>query len=547
MPDDTRISSHPRSSTGARPERTLLVSRAGVVAAGTLASRVLGLVRDAAIAALFDRSQTDAFWVAFTMPTALRQLLAEGAVSSAVLPVLSRERERAGEDAARAFFARIRAVFFVVTCAVAVLGVVAAGPLTEAFAGGFHDVPGKFEHTRALTRLVFPYVVLMGAAAMGMAALNAARRFAVAAIAPAALNVGIVAAAFALRRPLAAHGVDPTLALGVGVLLGGGLQVAIQLPSLRALGYLGRPVFDLRDPQVREVGRRILPTTFGLGVYYIDLVVSRRLLSGLGDGAQSYFSWAMRICDLPQGIFVMALSTAALPSLATLAARGERAELGRTFSHAMRLALTIAVPASFALVALAEPIVVLLFRRGAFDAEAARETARALAWQGSAVFLIAAARHLVTTLYALGDTRSPVLVSVADSVVFVGVSLGLRGPCGHVAVSIAVAASTLVQVILLAAALRHRLGSASIQLGSIGVAFAKVAVAASAAAVLARATSAALGSSAVSSIAALAVFAVVYLVTAAALHRGEARAFYAAFAARRTAREVLRRRSWPSN
>jgi putative peptidoglycan lipid II flippase len=512
MPDDTRTRS---------PERALLVSRAGVVAAGTLASRVLGLVRDAAIAALFDRSQTDAFWVAFTMPTALRQLVAEGAVSSAVLPVLSRVRERAGEDAARAFFARIRTVFFVVTCAVAVLGVLGAGALTEAFASGFHEIPGKFERTRALTRLVFPYVVLMGTAAMGMAALNAARRFAVAAIAPAALNVGIVAAAFALRGPLAARGIDPTLALGVGVLVGGALQVGLQLPSLRALGYLGRPVLDLRDAQVREVGRRILPTTFGLGVYYVDLVVSRRLLSGLGDGAQSYFSWAMRICDLPQGIFVMALSTAALPSLATLAARGERAELGRTFAHAMRLALTIAVPASFALVALAEPIVVLLFRRGAFDAEAARETARALAWQGSAVFLIAAARHLVTTLHALGDTRSPVLVSVADSVVFVGVSLGLRGPCGHVAVSIAVAASTLVQVVLLAAVLRRRLGS--IELGGTAIAFAKVAAAAGAAALLARATVAAFRASALGTVAGLVVFAVVYVLLAAALHRHEVR------------------------
>ncbi|MBX3187595.1 MAG: murein biosynthesis integral membrane protein MurJ [Labilithrix sp.] len=440
-------------------ERALLVSRAGVVGAGTLLSRAFGLGRDVTIAALFDRAQTDAFWIAFAIPNALRQLLAEGAVTSAVVPILTGKLATRGDAAAKAFFARARAVSLLALSIVTVLGVAFAGPLTETFAGGYHATPGKFERTRELTRVVFPYVFFMGTAAMGMAALNAKRRFAVAAFAPGLLNVAIVAAAIALRTPLEARGVDGVIALGVGVLAGGALQVAAQLPSLRALGFLGRPVLDLRDPGVRDMLRRIGPMTFGLGIYYVDLVISRRLLSDLGDGAQSYFSWATRVCDLPQGIFVMAISTATLPSLATLAAKGDLEELGKTYADGMRLAMFVAIPASVALVVLGEPIVALLFERGRFDAVATRETARALVWQGGAIFTVAAVRQLVPTLYALGDTRTPVIVSAIDSVVFVAMAWGLRRPFGHVGVSMAIGGSTLVQMALLAYAVRRRIGT----------------------------------------------------------------------------------------
>ena len=267
-------------------ERELLVSRAGVVGGATLASRLLGLGRDMSIAAFFDRAQTDAFWIAFTIPTALRQLLAEGAVTSAVVPILSGKLETDGEEAGRAFFARARAVSLLALGLVTIAGVAFAGPLTEAFASGFHETPGKFERTRELTRVVFPYVFFMGTGAMGMAALNAKRRFAVAAFAPGLLNIGIIVCAIVLREPLRVRGIDTAMALGAGVLIGGALQVAVQLPSLRRLGFLSRPILDLKDKGVRDMLKRIVPMMFGIGIYYIDLVVSRRFLSGLGEGAR---------------------------------------------------------------------------------------------------------------------------------------------------------------------------------------------------------------------------------------------------------------------
>lgn len=445
------------SGSSGGEERAKLAVRAGIVGVGTLVSRVLGLGRDMALAAIFGRAETDAFFVAFTIPNALRQLLGEGAVSSAVVPVLSATLEKKGEEAGRAFFARVRGVSIVALVAVTALGVAFARPLGELFAGGSSSE--QVDRTVRLTRIVFPYIFFMGTAALGMAALNAKRRFAVAAFAPGLLNVAFLAGAFLLPGPLERAGLDRSIAIAVSALVGGALQVIAQWPALRAIGFLRRPVLDFSDPGVREVFRRMVPMMAGIGVYYIDIVLSRRFLSGLGTGAQSYFSWAMRLCDFPQGIFVMALSTAALPSLSTLAARGETLEVAKTWAHGMRLALFVAVPCSVALALLGEPIVTTLFVRGQFDAVAAHETARALAWQGGAVWTVAVVRQVVPVYYALGDTRTPVVVSAIDLIAFVALAVGLRGPLGHVGISAAVAGSSFVQMVLLVVLLRRRLGT----------------------------------------------------------------------------------------
>jgi putative peptidoglycan lipid II flippase len=446
------------SSQEGRTERSKLVRRAGVVGAGTLVSRLLGLARDMALAGVFVRSETDAFFVAFTIPNALRQLLAEGAVSSAIVPVLTKAMAEGGPEAARHFFARIRGASLLALTVVTALGVAFARPLTDLFAHGYAADPGEFERTSVMTATVFPYIFFMGTAALGMAALNAERRFAVAAFAPGLLNVAFLLAAFLLPAVLESHGFDRSLAMPLGALLGGALQVAAQWPSLRRLGYATAPVFDLNDARVRDALGRMVPMMFGIGVYYVDLVLSRRFLSELGTGAQSYFSWAMRLADFPQGIFVMALSTAALPTLATFAAKGDLRELARTFAHGMSLALFVAIPASVALAVLGEPLVVMLFQRGKFDALAASETARALVWQGGAIWTVAAVRQTVPVFYALGDTRTPVVVSALDLVAFIALAVLLKGPMKHVGISMAVAGSSFVQMALLLLALRRRLG-----------------------------------------------------------------------------------------
>lgn len=440
----------PAEQTEGQKERQQIVKRAGVVGLGTLFSRILGFARDAVIAALFNRRETDAFWVALTIPNALRALLAEGAVSSAVVPVLAGRVAEDGDDAGRSFFRKARGVSLIALVVVSVLGIAFARPLTELFANGYEGDPSKLDLTVQMTKVMFPYIFFMGTAALGMAALNVKKQFAVAAFAPALFSVGIIGAALISRDPLA---------LAFGVLAGGVMQVVAQYPALKRIGFTQLPQIDFRDPHVRKMLARIVPMTFGLGVYYVDLVLSRRFLSELGEGAQSWFSWASRLCDLPQGIFVMALSSATLPSLATFAAKGETEEMIETWAHGMRLAMFVAIPCSIALIVLGEPIVVLLFERGHFDPESSHQTARALAWQGGAIFTVAATRQLVPAFHALGDTRTPVIVSALDLLAFIGLAYGLKGSQGHVGISIAVAGSSAVQMLLLIGGLKLRLGN----------------------------------------------------------------------------------------
>jgi putative peptidoglycan lipid II flippase len=446
-------------------ERRALAGRAGVVGAGTLVSRILGLVRDQTLAAMFTRAETDAFWVAFTLPNALRSLLGEGAASSAVVPVLAKVRAEEGDDAARRFFAAMRGVSLLALAVATLLGIFGAPWLVELFAGGLHARPGAFERTVLLTRWVFPYIFFMGTAALGMAALNSYGRFAAAAFAPGLLNVAFIAACLLLPASFVGAGHDRILVLAVGVLVGGALQVVAQWPSLRRIGFASRPVFDLRDRRVLDALGRMAPMMAGIGIYAIDLMLSRRFLSELPEGSQSYFSWAMRLCDFPQGIFVLALQAAALPSLAKLVAAGQLDEVAKTYAYGMRLSLFVALPATALFVALARPLVVTLLERGAFDAAASSETARALVAQGFGVWTVAAVRQILPVFYAVGDTRTPVIISAIDLVVFVVAALLLRTTFGHAGVSMAVTLSSAVQMLLLWIGLGRRLPS--LQLGEI--------------------------------------------------------------------------------
>jgi putative peptidoglycan lipid II flippase len=194
----------------------------------------------------------------------------------------------------------------------------------------------------------------------------------------------------------------------------------------------------------------------GLMIYEVDLVLSRRFLSQAGEGANSWFYYAQRLCDFPQGIFSLAIATATLPSLAALAAKNDRAELAQTAAHAIRLALFVSLPATALLVALARPIVTVVFARGAFDLTSVDGTTAALVVQALGIVVVALVRQLVPIFHALGDTRTPVLISGLDLLAFIAIALAARGPWGHVGISAAVTGSSFVQAALLLFALRRR-------------------------------------------------------------------------------------------
>ncbi len=445
------------NGTAADKERSQIAGRAGIVAAGTLSSRLLGLARDMVLAALFSRAATDAWLIAWQLPNLLRQVLAEGAVQTAVLPVLSEIREREGEEAARRYFRAISGFFVCVLLLVSLLGVVFAPHLTRIFASGFRARPEQLRLTIELTEWVFPYIFFMGASALGVAALNTHRRFVVTSFAPALLNIAFLGAAFALPSLLGARGHEAIFAMAIGGLAGGAMQVVAQWPSLRAIGYLQLPRLDFSHPGIATTLKRLAPTLLGIGVYAIDVMVGRRMLSELAEGSVTYFTYALRLCDFSQGIFVMALSSATLPSLSTFVARGELEEVSTTLAYSLRLALFVGLAATFASLALAAPLVSTIFERGHFGSKDSLETTRAFIAQGTGIFLVAGVRQLVIAFFALGKTRIPVYVAIVDILVFAGFGMALRDTLGHVGISWGVTAARLTQFTLLWIALRRHL------------------------------------------------------------------------------------------
>ena len=437
-------------------ERAAITRRAGVVAAGTLSSRVLGAVRDAVIAAMFALTATDAFWVAFTIPNALRSLLGEGAVSGAFVPVFSEAREKEGLARARSFYASLSGVMLVILLSVSVLGVLLAPWIVQLYAAGYEGE--RLELTVELTRVVFPYIFLMGLAALGMGALNSMKRFAVPAFAPALLNVALIAAAFVLVPVIVDLGWPAVLALSIGALAGGVLQVAAQLPALRRADLWERPRFGLSDPYVKKAFRLMVPLLAGLGVYQVNVMLSRLFASFLPEGAQSFIYYGQRVVEIPQGMFAFAIATAALPTLSTLRSRGDEDGVKKTFSYGLRLNLFVAVPATVALVLLAEPTVAVLFGRGEFEPWMVRETGRSLAWQAAGVWAVASVRTVIPMFHAYNDTRSPVVCSAVNLAVFVAVAVALMGPWNHVGIAAAFSAAAVAQLAALLYLLRKRVG-----------------------------------------------------------------------------------------
>ncbi|MEO0324668.1 MAG: murein biosynthesis integral membrane protein MurJ [Myxococcota bacterium] len=382
-------------------ETAVVARRAGLLALGTLGSRIFGALRDAVIAATFAVAATDAFWLAFTLPNALRVLLGEGAVSAMVVPVFTETRERQGPEAARLLFARLAGTMLVVLAGVAALGVVAAPLLVRLYAAGF-DADTTAQAV-TLTRWVFPYIALMGAAALATGALHASGRFTAPAFAPVLLNVAFIAAAFTLRDQAEALGLGTVGALALGALLGGALQLAALLPSLRGAGLLVRPRPAFGDPAVRVAFRRLAPLLAGLGVYQLNVLMSRQLASFLPAGSLSYLFYGQRLVEIPQGMFALAIGSAALPTLAARHARGDSEGARALLRYGLRLALFVAIPSSVALALLATPVVGALLGRGAYGAAEVAETARSLVFLAGGVWAVAAVRTIVPMFHALGS------------------------------------------------------------------------------------------------------------------------------------------------
>lgn len=438
--------------------RRRLVRSASWVGLLTLASRVLGMVRDMVIAALFAKTTTDAFFVAFTIPNVLRRLLAEGSLTVAFIPVFTEYRENRGERAARELVNATWSCLSALLLVVSVIGVVAAPWLVHLFAAGFADEPARFDLAVRLTRVMFPYIFFVSLMALSMGVLNSLDHFTTPAVAPVLLNVMMIGTTVALWHPLQRAGYNPIYGLALGVMVGGLTQLLLQLPGLARRGYFPRLRFDLRHPGLIRVLKTMAPAVFGLALYQVNVIGARLLASFLDPGAVTYMYYSQRLMELPMGVFAVAVATAAMPALSLYAASGDLPRLKGVFVDSARLNFFIVLPATAGLLVLGEPIIAVIFERGRFTPAMTTETYRALV--GFAVGLPAAAgiRLTVPVYYALGDSRTPVKIAAVCLLVFVGAGLALMGPLGHLGLALAISLASAVNFGLLLLGLRRRLG-----------------------------------------------------------------------------------------
>ena len=435
-------------------ETSRIVKAAGVVGAATLASRILGFIRDAVIAWYFGAGlSSDAFIAAFRIPNLLRRLFAEGSLSSAFVPVFTEYLVKQGQTEAfylaRSAFRLLGGILLVV----AIGGVLLSPWIVRVIAPGFSA--DKLALTIILTRLMFPYIFFIGLVALCMGILNVLGHFAAPAFAPVLLNLSIIGSIFFISPSLT----PPVIGLAIGVLIGGFLQLALQLPVLIKTGFYFWEKAKTIHPGLKRVGALMPPVILGGAVYQINILVGTLLGSLLDQGSVTYLYFADRLVQFPLGVFAIATATAVLPSLSRQAATGDLDPLKDTFAQALKLVVFIMMPATVGLIILREPIVALLFQRGEFDAQATRLTAQALLYYSIGLWAFSAVRIVAVTFFALQDTRTPVKMAGISILANIVLGVVLMKPLAHGGLALATSLASMLNLGLLLGALRTRLGT----------------------------------------------------------------------------------------
>ena len=431
-----------------------IAKAAGIMSAATFISRILGFVRDMIFAVYFGASGiSDTFFAAFKIPNLLRELFAEGSMSSAFIPVLTEYREKHGEEEAQRLV-RITFTFILLVVGLAcLLGIIFSPAIVTIIAPGFLHSPEKFSLTVLLTRIMFPFLMFISLASLVMGALNTKKVFFVPALAPAMLNIVLILSIVFFESKAK----QPITVAAIGVLIGGFVQFAFQLPSFfRNKFTLG---FDttFSHPGLKKMSLLLIPTTLALAVNQINIVVSNILASYLPPGSITYLFYSMRLIQFPIGIFGVAMGMAVLPALSEHAVKRDFERLREDFSFALRLLFFIAVPSMAGLIALREPIVNLLFQRGHFDYAATKGTAEALFFYAIGIWSIVGVRIVTVTFYSMQDTRTPVKIAAIGMLSNILFSLVLMGPMKHSGLAFANALASWINFSLLFYFLRKKI------------------------------------------------------------------------------------------
>jgi putative peptidoglycan lipid II flippase len=437
-----------------------LLKAASTVSLLTLASRITGLVREQLIAASFGASAaTDAFNVAFRLPNLFRRLFAEGAFSQAFVPLLGATREREGQAATQRLVDAVATILALTLLLVCVLGVLGAPVLVWLIGSGLE----RFDTAVLLTRFMFPYIGFMSLVALSAGILNTWKRFAVPAATPVLLNLCVIAAAWGLAPRLQAAGVDPIYALAAGVMLGGVLQAAVQIPALRAIGMLPRLALApravaaaWRHPGMRRVLSQMAPALLGVSVAQLSLLINTQIATYVGVGAVSWLTYADRLMEFPTALLGVALGVVLLPQLSARSARDDAEGYSGLIDWGLRLTLLGALPCALALLLFPQALVAVLYHYGAFSANDVTMTVRALQGYGVGLLGLVAVKILAPAFYARQDIRTPVKIAIASLLATQAMNLVLVPWLGHAGLALSIGLAALFNAGLLLAGLLKR-------------------------------------------------------------------------------------------
>ena len=436
-------------------EEVRITKKAGLVAGVTLVGRIFGFIRDSAMAWFFGTGFiSDAFFVAFRIPNLLKRLFAEGILSLAFIPVFMEYLSARGKEEAFYLARSVFLVSFLILSLLTIAGFFLAPALVILFAPGFAPFPEKIALTVSLTRIMFPFVLFIGLSAISMGVLNTFGHFASPSLSPMMINLSMIGAIWFISPQMTV----PVKGLAIGVVIGGVLQMVIQAPFLLKTGIFLKKKVHLFHQGLKKVGSRTVPAALGASVFQINMLLDTLIASFLSEGSISHLYYADRLVQFPLGLFGIAAAMALLPSLSREASLKNYDALIESIRFSLKMVLFVTVPAMAGLVILREPIIALLFERGAFDAESVRSTAGALLYYGLGLWAFTTVRIVVSTFYALQDARTPLLIALVCIAVKISLALVFMQFLDYKGLALSTSLASALNLFLLIRALRMRLG-----------------------------------------------------------------------------------------
>ncbi len=440
-------------------EKRHITRAAGSLGSATMLSRIAGLIRDMVIASQFGAGLlTDAFFMAFTIPNLLRRFFAEGSLTAAFVPTFSEVSKLEGEAEARRVATICWTLLLLVMIVVTLAGIIASPIIVKGIGYGFAEIPGKLELTNSLNQVMFPFILFVSLLALVTGILNVRGHYFLPAFSPVILNLSMISCALMLSDQFA----TPIMALAVGVLIGGLLQLGMQFPLLLSLGFRPALNWNFRHPAVVRITHLMLPGIAGVAIYQINVVITRLLASFLPEGSVSYLYYGQRLFEFPQGIVIASLAQAVLPAMSRQMIDNDQAGFKDSLRFSFELLLLLILPATIGLILCAVPVYSLFFMSGEFSFAAVSQTSYTLMAYAPGLLFVGISRVVVPAFYSMKDTRTPVWISFWTLVVNLLLGLILMQYFAHVGLAVALTLASLFNAVILTILLSRRIGSLSL-------------------------------------------------------------------------------------